>query len=121
MILEQPRFPPYPLLAGMSAPALAMPGLTGLPGLAGLQAAGLLGGVAPPSQQATRHARRVYVGGLPPTATEPGITTFFSNALSAIGGMTAGPGMPRDGWPVTVHARFANCRAQGGAAGVHRT
>lgn len=50
------------------------------------------GMVAAPSQQATRHARRVYVGGLPPTATEQNVATFFSNALAAIGGTTAGPG-----------------------------
>ena len=48
--------------------------------------------LAPPSQQATRHARRVYVGGLPPTANEQNIATFMSNALAAIGGQTAGVG-----------------------------
>ena len=45
------------------------------------------------SQQATRHARRIYVGGLPPSANEQNIQTFFSNALAAVGGTTAGPGM----------------------------
>jgi len=50
------------------------------------------GALAAPSQQATRHARRVYVGGLPPTATEQNVATFFSNALATIGGTTAGPG-----------------------------
>ena len=50
------------------------------------------GQVQPPSQQATRHARRIYVGGLPPTANEQNIATFFSNALAAVGGTTAGPG-----------------------------
>ena len=49
---------------------------------------------AAPSQQATRHARRIYVGGLPPTANEQNIATFFSNALAAVGGTTAGPGTP---------------------------
>ncbi|KAK6121931.1 hypothetical protein DH2020_044321 [Rehmannia glutinosa] len=69
------------------------------------------------TQQATRHARRVYVGGLPPTLmnsdlVSPSITiacppfllivnsfhlwqsvaTFFSHVMSAIGGNTAGPG-----------------------------
>jgi hypothetical protein len=44
------------------------------------------------SQQATRHARRVYVGGLPPTANETSVSTFFSHALAAVGGNTAGPG-----------------------------
>lgn len=47
---------------------------------------------AAPSQQATRHARRIYVGGLPPTSNEQNIATFFSNALAAVGGTTAGPG-----------------------------
>lgn len=54
----------------------------------------MMPGVQPPSQQATRHARRVYVGGLPPTGNEQNIATFFSNALAAIGGTTAGPGKP---------------------------
>ena len=45
-----------------------------------------------PNQQATRHARRIYVGGLPPSAHEESIASFFSNALAAVGGTTAGPG-----------------------------
>ncbi|KAK6145677.1 hypothetical protein DH2020_022497 [Rehmannia glutinosa] len=44
------------------------------------------------TQQATRHARRVYVGGLPPNANEQSVATFFSHVMSAIGGNTAGPG-----------------------------
>ena len=36
--------------------------------------------------QATRHARRVYVGGLPPSANEDRISGFFSDALAAVGG-----------------------------------
>lgn len=44
------------------------------------------------TQQATRHARRVYVGGLPPNANEQSIATFFSHVMSAIGGNSAGPG-----------------------------
>jgi splicing factor U2AF subunit len=44
------------------------------------------------NQQATRHARRIYIGGLPPHALEDQIATFFSNALAAVGGTTAGPG-----------------------------
>ncbi|XP_052198638.1 splicing factor U2af large subunit B isoform X3 [Diospyros lotus] len=44
------------------------------------------------TQQATRHARRVYVGGLPPTANEQSVATFFSHVMSVIGGNTAGPG-----------------------------
>ncbi|XP_057823616.2 splicing factor U2af large subunit B isoform X2 [Cryptomeria japonica] len=44
------------------------------------------------TQQATRHARRVYVGSLPPMANEQSIATFFSQVMTAIGGNTAGPG-----------------------------
>ncbi|KAL9262833.1 Splicing factor U2af large subunit A-like protein [Drosera capensis] len=44
------------------------------------------------TQQATRHARRVYVGGLPPTANEQSVAVFFSAVMAAIGGNTAGPG-----------------------------
>ncbi|XP_020533127.1 splicing factor U2af large subunit B isoform X5 [Jatropha curcas] len=44
------------------------------------------------TQQATRHARRVYIGGLLPTANEQSVATFFSQVMAAIGGNTAGPG-----------------------------
>ncbi|XP_058722044.1 splicing factor U2af large subunit B-like isoform X7 [Vicia villosa] len=44
------------------------------------------------TQQATRHARRVYVGGLSPTANEQSVATFFSQVMATIGGNTAGPG-----------------------------
>ncbi|CAI0473493.1 unnamed protein product [Linum tenue] len=44
------------------------------------------------TQQATRHARRVYVGGLPPSANEQSVATYFSQVMAAIGGNTAGPG-----------------------------
>ncbi|CAM6043197.1 unnamed protein product [Sphagnum compactum] len=41
---------------------------------------------------ATRHARRVYVGGLPPMANEQSVATFFSQVMAAVGANTAGPG-----------------------------
>uniref|UniRef100_A0A803L810 Splicing factor U2af large subunit n=1 Tax=Chenopodium quinoa TaxID=63459 RepID=A0A803L810_CHEQI len=44
------------------------------------------------TQQATRHARRVYVGGLPPEANEQSVAIFFSHVMASIGGNTAGPG-----------------------------
>ncbi|XP_073129947.1 splicing factor U2af large subunit A-like isoform X2 [Henckelia pumila] len=44
------------------------------------------------TQQATRHARRVYVGGLPPSANEQTVGTFFNHVMSATGGNAAGPG-----------------------------
>ena len=46
----------------------------------------------PVNQQATRHARRVYVGGLPPSSTESGVGKFFAHAMAAVGGNAAGPG-----------------------------
>ncbi|XP_073115962.1 splicing factor U2af large subunit A isoform X2 [Elaeis guineensis] len=42
--------------------------------------------------QATRHARRVYVGGLSATANEQSVAAFFKQVMAAIGGNTAGPG-----------------------------
>ena len=33
-------------------------------------------------------------GASPPTGNEQNIATFFSNALAAVGGTTAGPGAP---------------------------
>ncbi|XP_068323688.1 splicing factor U2af large subunit A-like isoform X2 [Pyrus communis] len=42
------------------------------------------------TQQATRHARRVYVGGLPPLANEQTIATFFSQFMAAIGRNSVG-------------------------------
>ncbi|PRW56919.1 splicing factor U2af large subunit A-like isoform X1 [Chlorella sorokiniana] len=53
----------------------------------------VISGASAMSQQATRHARRIYVGGLPPSANEQNVQTFFSNALAAVGGTTAGPGL----------------------------
>ncbi|KAJ4880251.1 Splicing factor U2af large subunit A [Raphanus sativus] len=44
------------------------------------------------TQQATRHARRVYVGGLSAVANEQSVATFFSQVMAAVGGNTAGPG-----------------------------
>ncbi|XBH55588.1 hypothetical protein VPH35_077646 [Triticum aestivum] len=44
------------------------------------------------TQQATRHARRVYVGGLPPSANEQSVAIYFNQVMAAIGGNTAGPG-----------------------------
>ncbi|XP_010446758.1 PREDICTED: splicing factor U2af large subunit A isoform X1 [Camelina sativa] len=44
------------------------------------------------TQQATRHARRVYVGGLSPTANEQSVATFFSQVMAVVGGNTSGPG-----------------------------
>jgi len=63
------------------------------------QVSGMPAGMSFPSMfpfaggtQATRHARRVYVGGLPPMANEQSVATFFSQVMAAVGGNTAGPG-----------------------------
>ncbi|PWZ38772.1 hypothetical protein Zm00014a_017796 [Zea mays] len=72
-------------LPGVTAP---IPGVGVLPNLYNLAA----GQPQAMTQQATRHARRVYVGGLPPTANEQTVAIFFNGVMAAIGGNTAGPG-----------------------------
>eukprot|EP01018_Ginkgo_biloba_P021154 Gb_01836 [translate_table: standard] len=57
--------------------------------------------------QATRHARRVYVGGLPPSANEQSVATFFSQVMAAIGGNTAGPGDAAVNVYINQEKRFA--------------
>ncbi|KAK8606774.1 hypothetical protein V6N13_052531 [Hibiscus sabdariffa] len=52
----------------------------------------LFGGLPLMPVQATSHARRVYVGGISPTANEQSVTEYFSHVMAAIGGNTAGPG-----------------------------
>ncbi|XP_055803316.1 splicing factor U2af large subunit A isoform X1 [Solanum dulcamara] len=94
--------PTSALLSGATDVAGQVPGTTNpsIPGLFSNMfplAAGQFGAlpimpVQAMTQQATRHARRVYVGGLPPTANEQSVATFFSHVMYAIGGNTAGPG-----------------------------
>ncbi|CAN6162300.1 unnamed protein product [Urochloa humidicola] len=43
-------------------------------------------------EQVTRPARRVYVGGLPPSASKQSVATFFNQSMAAVGGNTGGPG-----------------------------
>ena len=80
-----------------------------------------------PNQQATRHARRVYVGNLPGTVTEPKVAAFFNNAMHAIGGTVAAlPGDPVLNVYINYEKKFAfvefrtveetfNCMALDGA------
>ncbi|KAK4711895.1 hypothetical protein R3W88_006408 [Solanum pinnatisectum] len=94
--------PTSALLSGATDVAGQVPGTTNpsIPGMFSNMfplAAGQFGAlpimpVQAMTQQATRHARRVYVGGLPPTANEQSVATFFSHVMYAIGGNTAGPG-----------------------------
>ncbi|XP_078436719.1 splicing factor U2af large subunit A-like isoform X2 [Wolffia australiana] len=87
------------LLPGAAPPAIQLPGTP--PAIPGMFPNLLMPGQFPTipvmpvqamTQQATRHARRVYVGGLPPTANEQSVATFFSQVMAVIGGNTAGPG-----------------------------
>ena len=73
------------------------------------------GASAAMSQQATRHARRIYVGGLPPSANEQNVQTFFSNALAAVGGTTAGPGLSVVNVYVNFEKKFAFVEFRTGA------
>jgi hypothetical protein len=72
----------------------AFPGMAGLPGLPMGMGAGLGTGVgvgmgapmaaASMTQQATRHARRVYIGGLPPTVEEAPLAALFNQAMHSV-------------------------------------
>ena len=75
--------PPVPL----AQLPLAMPGLIG--GAAGGLLPGMTFGAPAPSaagltQQATRHARRIYIGGLPPTVEEAPLATLFNHAMHSV-------------------------------------
>ncbi|KAG6420637.1 hypothetical protein SASPL_117172 [Salvia splendens] len=78
-------------VAGVSMASQAIPGM--LPNMLSSDSSQLgLFPIQVMTQQATRHARRVYVGGLPPLSNEQTISTFFSHVMNAIGGNIAGPG-----------------------------
>ncbi|KAJ4762514.1 Splicing factor U2AF subunit [Rhynchospora pubera] len=77
------QLPGVPAIPGMLPNMLSLPGQ--FPALQMMPVQAM-------TQQATRHARRVYVGGLPPTANEQSVAIFFNQVMNAIGGNTAGPG-----------------------------
>ena len=95
--------PPSAAPADVTAPP---PGMGVPPGM------GLRGAPpAPPgaaAPQATRHARRLYIGSLPPSATEAATTGFFNQALRAVGGVAADqPGEPVLNTYFNAEKRFA--------------
>ncbi|CAI5519881.1 unnamed protein product [Closterium sp. Naga37s-1] len=78
----------------MAAGFAGLPGMQAVPGsmfpnMFPFAATAAQGGMP---TQATRHARRVYVGGLPPMANEQSVAAFFNNAMALVNGNTAGPG-----------------------------
>ena len=75
-----PGFPGGPPGAGMAAPGMRPPG--GAPGAPGVPAL-----MPIQNQLQTRHARRVYVGGLPPVCTDETLKSFFNGALVAVNGV----------------------------------
>jgi len=86
---------------GEIAPPVPLSQLPGaFPGLPGVDPASLLGvpglafGAAVPAasmtQQATRHARRIYLGGLPPTVEEQPLAALFNQAMHTVRGSCAG-------------------------------
>ena len=74
-----PRFPPsnYQIPNHHPINHRSPPSLPIQARLAALQAAGV-------NVQATRHARRVYVGGFPDSTNEPELGEFVGNALEAV-------------------------------------
>ena len=80
---------------GEIAPPVPLSQLQGaFPGLPGVDPASLLGvpglafGAAVPAAsmtaQATRHARRIYLGGLPPTVEEQPLAALFNQAMHTV-------------------------------------
>jgi len=57
--------------------------------------------------QATRHARRIYVGGVAPTTTEADVTKFFNNALVAVNGANGEEGPPVVNSYINVEKKFS--------------
>jgi splicing factor U2AF subunit len=57
--------------------------------------------------QATRHARRIYVGGIPPTANEADVNAFFNNAMLAVGGTNGAEGQPVVNVYINVEKKFS--------------
>ncbi|KAJ4913892.1 Splicing factor U2af large subunit A [Raphanus sativus] len=79
------QVPPAPPTIGMFPNIMSLPNGQAFGGLPMMPIQAM-------TQQATRHARRVYVGGLSPQANEQSVATFFSQVMAAVGGNTAGPG-----------------------------
>ena len=77
---------------GEIAPPVPLSQLQGVfPGMPGVDPMGLPGmpfGAAVPAasltQQATRHARRIYLGGLPPTVEEQPLAVLFNQAMHTV-------------------------------------
>lgn len=64
-------------------------------------------GAMPMTAQATRHARRIYVGGVAPTTTEADVTKFFNNALVAVNGANGEEGPPVVNSYINVEKKFS--------------
>ena len=64
-------------------------------------------GAVPMTAQATRHARRIYVGGVAPTTTEADVTKFFNNALVAVNGANGEEGPPVVNSYINVEKKFS--------------
>eukprot|EP00775_Hariotina_reticulata_P010491 gene10491-10650_t len=62
--------------------------------------------LTPQALQLSRHARRVYVGGLPPNITEVTLTHFFNQVMMAVGGCST-TGSPVIGCYMNPDKRFA--------------
>ena len=78
--------PPVPVaqLPAFAGLAGGVPvGFGGMPGLPPMQMGAPLPAAAM-TQQATRHARRIYLGGLPPTVEEVPLATLFNQAMHTV-------------------------------------
>ena len=64
-------------------------------------------GVQALTAQATRHARRIYIGGCPPTTNEVELSSFFNDALIAVGGTNGSEGPPVQNVYINLEKKFA--------------
>uniref|UniRef100_A0A7S3END1 RRM domain-containing protein n=1 Tax=Rhodosorus marinus TaxID=101924 RepID=A0A7S3END1_9RHOD len=71
-----------------------------------MQAGELAATMAQPTYQATRHARRLYVGNLPADSTDADVSEFFNKSMTVAGGVES-PGNPVLSVYLNLDKRFA--------------
>ena len=84
--------PPGPIPSFVTPGSTIAPGKPNIPppmpGMAGHPQSNPNNVAQQQQQQFTKHARRIYIGGIPDTATSESIKSFFSTALMAVNGTT---------------------------------
>jgi len=97
-----------PAAAAQAAAAVAnsYSGAGAATGVAQISPTELAATMAQPTYQATRHARRLYVGNLPADSTEQDVADFFNKSMTIAGGVE-NPGNPVLSVYLNLDKRFA--------------